>query len=128
MSQELQAIYNNRNMIFTSFSKASPIFTVRKYKPGERDRRNEADNGGKTKEVKVELDECGQSEVDKIIEGERSGVTVLFEDEKVIAFTERKPVAKVHFIVAAKDPKLTSLQKVQEERDEAVLGQMMLTV
>ena len=57
LSQELQAIYNNRNMIFTSFSKASPIFTVRKYKPGERDRRNEADSGGKAKEVKVELDE-----------------------------------------------------------------------
>ena len=66
--------------------------------------------------------------MDKIVEGERSDVTVLFEDEKVIAFTERKPVAKVHFIVAAKDPKLTSLQKVQEARDEAVLGQMMLTV
>ena len=55
-------------------------------------------------------------------------MTVLFEDEKVIAFTEKKPVAKVHFIVAAKDPKLTSLQKVQEERDEALLGHMMLTV
>ena len=49
LSQELQAIYNNRNMIFTNFSKASPVFTVRKYKPSEKDKGNEKDdkNGGK---------------------------------------------------------------------------------
>ena len=39
-------------------------------------------------------------------------MTVLFEDDRVIAFAEKKPVAKVHFIVAPKDVKLTSLQKV----------------
>ena len=59
LSQELAAIYKDRNMIFTSFAKASPVFTVRKYKAGEKDRGNEKDdkNGGKPKEVKVQLDE-----------------------------------------------------------------------
>ena len=58
------------------------------------------------------LDELEQSEIDKIIEGQRDGVKVYFEDEKIIAFGEKNPVAKVHILVVAKDIKLTSLKKV----------------
>ena len=128
LSQELQAIYNNRNMIFTNFSKASPIFTVRKYKPSGRGREREAEDVVKAAEVKVNLNELDDSVLDRIVKGERAGVTVLYEDEKVIAFAEKKPVAKIHFIVAAKDKRLSSLQKVQEGEDEGLLGHMMLTV
>ena len=58
------------------------------------------------------MEELEQSEIDKIIEGQRDGVKVYFEDEKIIAFGEKKPVAKVHILVVAKDNKLTSLKKV----------------
>ena len=53
LSQELAAIYKDSNMIFTSFSKASPIFTVRKHKAVDKNA-NENEN---KKEVKVTLDE-----------------------------------------------------------------------
>ena len=33
LSQELQAFYKDANLIFTQFSKATPIFTVRKWRP-----------------------------------------------------------------------------------------------
>ena len=33
LSQELQAFYKDTNLIFTQFSKANPIFTVRKWRP-----------------------------------------------------------------------------------------------
>ena len=49
LSQELAAIYKDSNMIFTSFSKGSQIFTVRKYKPVDK---SGEDNEHK-KEVKV---------------------------------------------------------------------------
>ena len=63
-------------MIFTSFSKGSPIFTVRKYKPVDKSgEANEHKN-----EVKVQLDEFDQSEVDKIIGGQRDGIKVYYED------------------------------------------------
>ena len=90
-------------MIFTSFSKDSPIFTVRKYKPKDTGEKKQKDgqDAVKAKEVKVKLDEFADSEIDNIIEGERKGVPVLYEDEKVIAFTEKKPVAKKHCGVAA---------------------------
>ena len=112
LSQELAAIYKDSNMIFTSFSKASPIFTVRKHKAVDK---NAGQNEFKKQEdVKVTLEELEQSEVDKIIEGQRDGLKVYFEDDKIIAFGEKKPVAKVHILIVAKDIKLTSLKKVQE--------------
>ena len=72
----------------------------------------------KKQEVKLELDDIEESEIDKIISGNRSEVTVLFEDDKVLAYSENKPeaqqIAKVHFIVVAKNSKLASFAKVQE--------------
>jgi hypothetical protein len=37
LSQELQSCYKETNLIFTQFSKASPIFTVRKWRPKPED-------------------------------------------------------------------------------------------
>ena len=37
LSQELQAFYKDTNLIFTQFSKANPIFTVRKWRPKPED-------------------------------------------------------------------------------------------
>ena len=37
-----------------------------------------------------------------------------------------KPVAKVHILIVAKESQLTSLRKVQEGKDEALLGHMMV--
>ncbi len=72
----------------------------------------------KKQEVKLELDDIEESEIDKIISGNRSEVTVLFEDDKVLAYSENKPeaqqIAKVYFIVVAKNSKLVSFAKVQE--------------
>jgi len=33
LSQELQSLYKDSNLIFTQFSKANSIFTVRKWRP-----------------------------------------------------------------------------------------------
>ena len=55
-------------MIFTSFSKNSPTFVVRKYKPVDRSG-NDNENKEKQQEVKVTLDEFDESEIDKIIAG-----------------------------------------------------------
>ena len=110
-------------MIFTSFSKGSQIFTVRKYKPVDK---SGEDNEHK-KEVKVQLEDFDKSEVDKIIKGQREGVKVYYEDEQIIAFdVTSKPVAKVHILIVAKEAQLTSLRKVQEGKDEALLGHMMV--
>ena len=57
----------------------------------------------------MHIDAFEDSEVDKIIKGNREGVKVLFEDELSIAYIAKEPWANVHFIVAAKDRRLLSL-------------------
>ena len=89
-------------MIVTSFSKASPTFVVRKYIPKPEDKSIEVP---RAKEVKIAEKEIEDSDVDKVIQGERSGVEVHFEDDNVIAYSQKKPAAKVHIIVAAKSMK-----------------------
>ena len=127
LSQELQFIYKDRNLIFTEFSKGSPVFTVRKYKPVDKSKGYDGKDTPK-KDVKLDIDEFEDSDIDKIIKGDRSEINVLFEDDKLIAYEEiTGRVTKEHFKVIAKDKKLTSLQKVKDE-DEAILGHMMLTV
>ena len=59
------------------------------------------------------MEDFDQSEVDKIIKGQREGVKVYYEDEQIIAFdVTSKPVAKVHILIVAKEAQLTSLRKV----------------
>ena len=66
LSQELQSFYKDSNLIFTQFSKASNIFTVRKWRPKPED--------GKimpqVEETKLTLDQLKDSPFDKIIKGE----------------------------------------------------------
>ena len=52
LSQELQSFYKDSNLIFTQFSKASPIFTVRKWRPKPEDGQVMA----QVQETKVSLD------------------------------------------------------------------------
>jgi len=93
-------LYKDRNIIFTQFSKNSPIFSIRKWKA-----KNDADDKEVHSEVKVTEQETEFSVFDKIVAGDKKGIKVLFEDEKCIAFEDKAPIAKQHFIVLAKDPK-----------------------
>ena len=82
LSQELQFIYKDRNLIFTEFSKASPIFPVRKYKPVDKSNKDYKEhNQQKPKDEKLELGAFEDSEIDAIIKGDRYDVNVLYEDE-----------------------------------------------
>lgn len=96
-------LYKDRNLIFTTFSKNSPIFNIRKWKP-----RSEETKDSKEQNKDVFLSELDTelSTFDKIIQGHRDGIKVLYEDHKCIAFEDRSPVALVHFIVLAKDTQL----------------------
>ena len=85
LSQELQYIYKDRSLIFTEFSKGSPIFTVRKYKPVDKSKTNDNQNQSK-KEEKLNPEQFEDSVIDKIINGDRSEVNVLHEDDKLIAY------------------------------------------
>ena len=59
-------MFKDQNLIFTQFNKQGPTFTIRKWKPKDFD----SNNGDvKGKEVKVEMNECLDSEYDKIIKG-----------------------------------------------------------
>lgn len=116
LSNELQYLYKDRNLIFTQFSKSSQIFTVRKWKAKE-----DGDTKEIKEEVKVTEQECENSAFDTIAKGNHKGVKVLHEDEKCIAFEDLFPVAKVHFIVLAKDPKA----QLTDEHD-ALAGHLMV--
>ena len=58
----------------------------------------------------------------KIIEKEISS-TILYEDDKVIAFKDVNPVAPVHFLVVPKQH-IASLAEV-EDADEGILGHIL---
>ena len=56
----------------------------------------------------------------------RSPATIIFEDEKVVAFKDQAPAAPVHFLVVPKDKKgLIKLSDIKEEQ-AALLGHMMI--
>ena len=67
LSQELQSFYKESNLIFTQFSKASPIFTVRKWRPKPED----GQVLPQVEETKLTLDHLRDSPYDKIIKGEQ---------------------------------------------------------
>lgn len=100
----MTSIYKESNLIFSQFSKANAIFTVRKWQP-------KPENGQtplRLQEIKLTLDQLKDSPFDKIIKGEKQ-VQALFEDEKVIVFPSKSPCAHVDFIVLAKTDRLHSL-------------------
>jgi hypothetical protein len=116
-------MFKDQNLIFTQFSKAGRTFTVRKWKP-------KGDEAGEHKaEIKIEMSELADSSYDKIIKGQRSGITVLHEDDRIVVFNEAEPVAKTHIIVLAKAAGLQGLHKIDTESEEhkALLGHMMVT-
>ena len=119
LSQELQYIYKDRNVIFTQFSKGSPTFTVRKWKA--RSENNEESKDTIKNEVKVSEQDIELSYFDRIIQGDRKSLKVHHEDDKCIAFEDPSPVAKCHFIVLPKDTK-TSLST----ENEILIGHLML--
>ena len=124
LSQELQGFYKESNLIFTQFSKANPIFTVRKWRPKPED----GQVMPQVTETKVTLDQLRDSPFDKIIKGTDRVDPVLFEDDKVIVFNSKRPCAAKHIIVLAKQQRLQSLIDVEEtEEDAALLGHMMVT-
>lgn len=53
-------------------------------------------------EIKITEKDCELSALDCIIAGDRSGVTVHFEDEQCIAIKDINPVSPAHFLVIAK--------------------------
>lgn len=54
---------------------------------------------------------------------------VVFQDDKVIVFPSKQPVAQVHLIFLAKKLGLHSLNDAQEaSEDEALIGHLMVTV
>ena len=62
---------------------------------------------------------------DKIVRKEIPA-TIIYEDDKCLAFRDIAPVAKVHFLVIPKDRDgLTGLSKA-EDRHAALLGHMMV--
>lgn len=97
LSQELQSFYKDSNLIFTQFSKANPIFTVRKWRP----KPEEGQGLPQLPETKVTLEQLQDSPFDKIIKGQLQ-VQAVFEDERVIVFPSKRPCARVHLIVLAK--------------------------
>lgn len=65
LSQELQSFYKDSNLIFTQFSKANPVFTVRKWRP----KPEEGQVLPQVQETKVTLEQLRDSPFDKIIKG-----------------------------------------------------------
>jgi len=65
LSQELQSFYKESNLIFTQFSKASPTFSVRKWRPKPEDGQVQP----QIQETKVSIDSLKDSPFDKIIKG-----------------------------------------------------------
>ena len=120
LSQELLNHYKDRNLIFTQFSKGSPMFTVRKWKAKSDPQEESKDN--LRCEYKVSEQEMELSAFDKIIQGDRKSIKVHFEDEKCLAFDDYAPVAKSHFIVLAKDTKVA----LSDSKDEALIGHLMV--
>jgi len=123
LSQALQTIYKDRNMIFTQFQRRLPTFTVRKWREKEsyeEIKAKEAAGIEKNKEIKVKEGECVLSHFDKIISGKRDGETVYFEDDRCIAIRDRNPVAKEHALVISKDT------KSMEQASPEVIGHLMV--
>lgn len=89
----MQYLYKDSNIIFTQFSKATSIFTVRKWKPKTDSKEESKDVNLIKGEVKISEKEIELSTYDKIIKGDRKGIKVLHEDEKLIAFEEINPVS-----------------------------------
>lgn len=120
LSWELGKIYRDKDLIFSQFSKDSPIFVVRKWK--------ERDTTKVPKEIKVDVKDLEESDFDKYARGLRpENFQVLFEDDKCVVFPDRNPLTPAHFIVLAKQPRVCSLSKAGEE-DEALLGHLMVVV
>jgi len=105
LSENLQFLYKDRNLIYTQFSSNSTTFTVRKWKSNN----SAADQKKQQQEVKLSPDQIDESAFDKILKGDRDGLTVIHEDDKCVAFYDKSPVAKSHFIVLAKTIEFTSL-------------------
>ena len=74
------------------------------------------------------MSELQDSIYDSIIKGNTTALNVLFEDEKVIAFYERDPIAQQHIVVLAKTLSITALNQIDHESEEhkALLGHMMV--
>ena len=106
-------MFKDQNLIFTQFSKQGPIFTIRKWKPKDEDH-----SQNKANEIKLTIDDCIDSEYDKIIKGDRHNLVVVHEDDLVIAFQERAPIAKHHLVVLAKTHDIRSLKAIDEESAE----------
>ena len=51
---------------------------------------------------------------------------MIYEDEKCIAFNDRYPCAKKHFLIVAKSTSMIHLSKSDAERDQALIGHMMV--
>lgn len=128
LSQELHAIYHDRDLIFTQFSKASHIFTVRKWRPKPDDSGASQQSHFSSTQVKVSLDQLEDTPYDRIIKGQRDGIQVVYEDEHALAFLAQKPVAQTHVIVLDKSRRFGSLAKLQQtEADELLVGRLMVT-
>ena len=97
---------------------------MRKWKPKETEEERKA--ATPKKEVPLKEEAVNESEFDKYLKGERTGITVLYEDDKCLAFNDRYPVAKTHFLVLAKTTEITRMS--QAERDPELMGHMMVVV
>ena len=78
--------------------------------------------------MKVELEKVQMSAYDRIIKGEREDLNVLYEDDKCIAFSHKKPIAKTHFVVLAKEADAPLSLAEVDTKDKALLGRMTLVV
>ena len=126
LAHEVAQIYKDRNACFTQFSHDKSEFTVRKWRPKLTEEEREAAKDQPSKEVKVELEQVQMSAYDKVIKGEREHLNVLFEDDKCIAFAHKKPIAKTHFVVLAKEADAPLSLAEVDTKDKALLGRMTL--
>ena len=62
----------------------------------------EASGIQKSKEIKITEQQCELSEFDRIIAGERTGVTIYYEDDSCIAIKDTNPVNPAYFLVISK--------------------------
>jgi len=67
LAWELSSLYKDRNLIFSQFSKDSPVFTVRKWK--ERQPKDAQINSQVKRDVKIECDQLENSVYDQIAKG-----------------------------------------------------------
>lgn len=134
LAKELQELYKDQKVIFTEYKKGTSTFLVRKFNQKNPAREQERlTNLFAAKFAKPAPEHQKPLNYPECIDARYAAATVLYQDDKCIAFQEpSQPVAKVHFIVAPKGQAnqkshLTKFSDVGDP-DAALMGHLMFVV